>query len=263
MDNSNIVLATNIQSFRKKCGFTQEEFAQKLGVTFQAVSKWENAKSTPDIFFLPTMADLFDCSIDELFSRDIKTDTQNNLCEELPWEDDDVIRVFQAQGKRILKSQERNSLIEVRFPRECNESTCHYFKVEVLGNMYCDASVNGDVMCHGKLECHEINGRVDSKANVEIGGYVSGGCHCGGSIEIGGYLSGGANCGDSISVGGDLSGACNCGSNIECGGDILGDINCEGSVAVGGSVNARIIKCNSVCCDSLKCEQISDNVKLN
>lgn len=71
MDNVNIVLAENIQNFRKKFGFTQEELAKKLGVTFQAVSKWENAKSAPDIMFLPIMADLFDCSIDQLFSRDI------------------------------------------------------------------------------------------------------------------------------------------------------------------------------------------------
>ena len=37
-------------------------------VTFQAVSKWELAKSAPDISFLPTMADVFECSIDDLFS---------------------------------------------------------------------------------------------------------------------------------------------------------------------------------------------------
>ena len=68
MDNTNMVLAANIQKYRKKCRLTQEELAEKLGVTFQAVSKWENAKSTPDILFLPTMADLFGCSIDDLFS---------------------------------------------------------------------------------------------------------------------------------------------------------------------------------------------------
>ncbi len=68
MDNTNIVLAANIQKYRKKCGLTQEELAKKLGVTFQAVSKWENAKTAPDILFLPTMADLFGCSIDDLFS---------------------------------------------------------------------------------------------------------------------------------------------------------------------------------------------------
>ena len=68
MENINIVLAANILKYRKKSGLSQEELANKLGVTFQAVSKWELAKSAPDISFLPTMADVFECSIDDLFS---------------------------------------------------------------------------------------------------------------------------------------------------------------------------------------------------
>ena len=68
MENLNIILAANILKYRKKCGLSQEELANKLGVTFQAVSKWELSKSAPDIFFLPTMADVFECSIDDLFS---------------------------------------------------------------------------------------------------------------------------------------------------------------------------------------------------
>lgn len=69
MENTNIILAANIQKYRKQQDLTQEEMAAKLGVTFQAVSKWENAKSAPDITLLPDIADLFDCSIDALFSR--------------------------------------------------------------------------------------------------------------------------------------------------------------------------------------------------
>ncbi len=68
MDAVNIVLATNIQKYRKQSGLNQVEFAKKLGVTFQAVSKWENKKSTPDISLLPEIADIFGCSIDDLFS---------------------------------------------------------------------------------------------------------------------------------------------------------------------------------------------------
>ena len=68
MENINITLAANILKYRKKSGLSQEELANKLGVTFQAVSKWENAKAAPDIAFLPMMADVFECSIDDLFS---------------------------------------------------------------------------------------------------------------------------------------------------------------------------------------------------
>ena len=61
-------LALNIQKYRKLSGLTQEALAVKLGVTFQAVSKWENGKSSPDVLLLPIMAEAFGCSIDSLFS---------------------------------------------------------------------------------------------------------------------------------------------------------------------------------------------------
>ena len=67
MENTNEILARNINRYRTQYGITQEELASRLGVTYQAVSKWENAKAAPDISFLPDMAEIFGCSIDELF----------------------------------------------------------------------------------------------------------------------------------------------------------------------------------------------------
>ena len=72
MENVNAILAENILKYRKRRGLTQEALAKEFGVTFQAVSKWETARSAPDIAFLPKMAELFECSIDELFSREGK-----------------------------------------------------------------------------------------------------------------------------------------------------------------------------------------------
>ena len=46
-------LANRIQTLRKENEMTQEELANRLGVTFQAVSKWENGKAAPDILFCP------------------------------------------------------------------------------------------------------------------------------------------------------------------------------------------------------------------
>lgn len=68
MDAISKVLSANIQKYRKLSGLTQEALSLKLGVTFQAVSKWENGKSSPDVLLLPLMAEAFGCSIDELFS---------------------------------------------------------------------------------------------------------------------------------------------------------------------------------------------------
>ena len=69
MKNINIVLAANILKFRKLCGMTQSKLAEKLSVSSQSVSKWETAKAAPDISLLPMLADIFDCHIDQLFSR--------------------------------------------------------------------------------------------------------------------------------------------------------------------------------------------------
>ena len=63
-----IKFAETMKKLRKDRGNTQEELAEHLGISVQAVSKWELAKSAPDISFLPTMADVFECSIDDLFS---------------------------------------------------------------------------------------------------------------------------------------------------------------------------------------------------
>ena len=67
------ILSNNIQKYRKLNGLTQEALAVKLGVTFQAVSKWENGKSLPDVLLLPLIADEFACSIDDLFSYNVKS----------------------------------------------------------------------------------------------------------------------------------------------------------------------------------------------
>lgn len=61
-----IKINEQIAFLRKQKGLTQEELANALGVTNQAVSKWESAQCCPDIQLLPDLAKIFDVSIDEL-----------------------------------------------------------------------------------------------------------------------------------------------------------------------------------------------------
>ena len=58
-------LGNNISEKRKAKGMTQEELAANLGVSPQAVSKWENNLSCPDISLLPAIAKIFGMSVDE------------------------------------------------------------------------------------------------------------------------------------------------------------------------------------------------------
>jgi len=61
-------IGKNITSFRKDAGMTQEELANQIGVSAQAVSKWETGVSMPDILLLPVIADVFDITVDEIYS---------------------------------------------------------------------------------------------------------------------------------------------------------------------------------------------------
>jgi len=61
-----------IKEIRTKNNLTQKEFAEKLGVTFQAVSKWENGKNIPDISLLKEISKMFNVNIDEILEGQTK-----------------------------------------------------------------------------------------------------------------------------------------------------------------------------------------------
>lgn len=56
----------SLKLFRQKYGYTQEQIAEKLGVSRQAVAKWERGDSLPDIENVIALADLYDVSVDSL-----------------------------------------------------------------------------------------------------------------------------------------------------------------------------------------------------
>jgi len=62
-----IELGRNIARLRKKAGVSQRVLAQALGITVQAVSKWERSLSCPDVMMLPDISRYFGISIDDLF----------------------------------------------------------------------------------------------------------------------------------------------------------------------------------------------------
>ena len=62
-----IKLGEKIKSLRKQKNISQEVFSNYLGVSFQAVSKWENGNTMPDVAMIPAIASFFGVSTDELF----------------------------------------------------------------------------------------------------------------------------------------------------------------------------------------------------
>lgn len=68
----NCNIGENIKRLRTEKQVTQEQLADHLSILYQAVSKWENNVTTPDIFLLPVIAEYFKTSIDELFRCNMK-----------------------------------------------------------------------------------------------------------------------------------------------------------------------------------------------
>lgn len=67
-DMKSLALGKRIQALRKQQGLTQEALSEMMAVSPQAVSKWENAQSCPDIMALPRLANCLGVSIDMLLT---------------------------------------------------------------------------------------------------------------------------------------------------------------------------------------------------
>lgn len=104
--NNNLSIGKKISYYRRLNALTQEELGNLLNVSAQAVSKWEQQLTSPDIMLLPDIAKVFDISIDELFGRQIQTEPVFELVNNVPWEDDRKIRFAVFHGKKLMQQSE-------------------------------------------------------------------------------------------------------------------------------------------------------------
>lgn len=105
MEN-NLTLGSTIAYYRRLYSITQEELSRQLNISPQAVSKWEQEISSPDIMLLPLIADVFHISVDELFGRKRETEPVFDLVDNLPWGDDGKIRFAVFHGKKLMHQSE-------------------------------------------------------------------------------------------------------------------------------------------------------------
>ena len=66
-------IGENLRRLRRAADMTQEQLADKLGVAYQSVSRWENGTTYPDMEFLPVLAGIFGVTVDELIGNDEAT----------------------------------------------------------------------------------------------------------------------------------------------------------------------------------------------
>lgn len=100
-----MILADKIIEERKKNGWSQEEFASKLGVSRQAVSKWESAGSIPDLQRILQMSELFGVTTDYLLKDEIEEEPLNEYTET------NTIKVSMEEANQYLDMKSKGSRI--------------------------------------------------------------------------------------------------------------------------------------------------------
>lgn len=106
-------IGKRIASLRKGAAMTQEELAEKLGVSPQAVSKWENDLTCPDIMTLPKLAQLLGVSTDELLSGERKAEVAYEPKHR------DIRDLFMRLVVTVEKSEEENGVhVSLNLPME-------------------------------------------------------------------------------------------------------------------------------------------------
>ena len=248
--NENI-LGQRIAALRRGAGMTQEQLAARLGVSFQAVSKWENALSCPDVMLLPLIAAVFGVSIDSLFGRGTEGAVSLNTpaaqtpdalsapapdsptapapvilrniddfppytptaALALPWLDDDGFYFALFHGHEPIF----DGPLEPDDPRQRVEFCWEGPVRDLYSACGVDCGdVAGSVTAGGDVDCEDVGGDVQAGGDVDcadVGGDVS----AGGDVDC-------ADVGRNVSAGGDVD-CSDVAGNVSAGGDVdCGDI---------------------------------------
>lgn len=234
-----IYFGKRIAALRKGRGMTQDALAKKLGISNQAVSKWESDQCCPDIMQLPTLADIFEISLDALFGREQPQAPEDTVVlNDLPWEDNGDLHAVCYVGRRMVKYREIPSAGGRRVPEMFScmgfdrmfpwppESMTLEFTGSV-GSIYSDFSVTcgdvtGNVYAGDSVTCANVG--ADAQAGSDL--------HCAGSI------GGNASAGDDLSCA-EIHGSVQSDGDVVCG-PVQGDIRCDGDVKCTGNVSGSI-----------------------
>ena len=179
----NILLGKQIAMLRKRNNITQAELAEKLSLSYQAISQWEHSNTYPDITILPEIAKIFNVSIDYLFGiTSSNYNEDNNIV--LPHEvNDDTLYIVVSKGNKVVSRQELQSILDK------HRTTTQYLdqngknvvsvvydniKFELIGeplNVNCCFplkcnDIKGDVNVEGSIHCNNIGGNASSKGNI-------------------------------------------------------------------------------------------------
>jgi len=226
-----MTLGSRIAEYRKKQSITQETLAKQLGVTNQAVSKWESDQCCPDVMLLPKIADIFNITMDALFGREFQT---NATVFNMEYPDDHVLRVAVYVGNKLVcggpgEGCQYHYHGTVDGVSSCVSITCGDVmgNVDAEGNVTC-GKVMGSVDAGGNVSCENVEGNVDAGGSVNCAD-VTGSVDAGTEVrcaDVGSYVDAGGNV-----TCGNVTGDVDAGGRVECG-NVGGDIDAGGSVTI-------------------------------
>ena len=73
-----VFLIENLKYLRESAGYKQNEISSKLGITQGAVSQWEKGLCKPNYKYLPDLAKIYDCTVDDIIKAINQTDISPN-----------------------------------------------------------------------------------------------------------------------------------------------------------------------------------------
>ena len=260
-------ISNNIKKYRKELCLSQEALAERLGVTSQAVSKWECMLSIPDIDSIIALSELFGITIDKLLlDKDTDIGRRESEREEKPdgegqhfdrrdalgryyfdaLPDDKDLRVLQFVGRKLIRENDYKR--DVVIPLAIDDKTIGDGKtvnVHIVGNAHIEGDIGGNVTAGDGVACGNVGMSVQAGDGVACGNvgmsvHAGDGVNCG-NVGMSVNAGDGVNCGNvgaSVTAGddvtcGDVHTITNCGGDIHCK-KLEGEVkHCEGVVYVG------------------------------
>lgn len=107
-----VSIGNRLYQYRRKSGLSQEELAAKLGVSRQAVSKWERAEAEPDTDNLINLSKIYGVTLDEL----INTDPADSAARSSDSSDDEINTDDNSEKKNVVKNEITKKLMVSRLP---------------------------------------------------------------------------------------------------------------------------------------------------
>ncbi len=116
----NIEIANRLLQYRKKSGLSQEELAEKIGVSRQAVSKWERAEASPDTDNLIILAEVYGVSLDDLLKGEGEPEPKTEPDYEAPDENTTYVEEQRVSFKNGIHVHDGKDDVDISFKEGIN-----------------------------------------------------------------------------------------------------------------------------------------------